>query len=242
MNSPFSKQVTFVHTGHIGDIIAFLPIFYRMGGTRLVIRDDPGMDPMSGFKYESVKPLLENQGIVVGFNSPGVIDWDMTAWRECYRDDISLMDSQARFVNLVSRRNGRMHVREPWLRIEPDELTKRRVIFNRSPRYHNPKFPWDKVYKHFGDKALFVGTRQEHLDFCQRYGNIEWYVTRDCLEVARAIQGADFFVGNQSSACWIAMALRKPVIQEVFPPAPNSIIEYPGAHFCFDDMVPFEDL
>ena len=64
-----TKPVRVMHTGHIGDIIAFLPSFQKLGGTHLVIKDEqPWMAPMSGFKYDSLKPLLESQGIKVSFN------------------------------------------------------------------------------------------------------------------------------------------------------------------------------
>ena len=51
MRSPFEKRITFMHTGHIGDTIAFLPVFKAMGGTTIVIRDETWMEPMSGYKY-----------------------------------------------------------------------------------------------------------------------------------------------------------------------------------------------
>jgi hypothetical protein len=233
MKSPFSKRVTFVHTGHIGDIIAFLPVFNAMGGTNLMIRDEPWMIPMSGYKYESLKPLLESQGIEVSFNMASSIDYDASGWRDCYKDDLSLTDAHARYLNVVDRNHGHLEIIKPWLKVEPDLLTKERVIFNRTPRYRSPHFNWTKVHKHFGDRALFIGTEQEHLDYLCEVGNIEHYRTENCLDVAKAIEGADFFVGNQSSACWIAMGLHKPLLQETCA-VPNSIIKYEGAHYTIN--------
>jgi hypothetical protein len=234
MKSPFSKRITFVHTGHIGDIIAFLPVFNAMGGTDLVIRDESWMIPMSGYKYDSLKPLLESQGIQVSFNNPASsIDHDVSGWRECYEHTLSLTDAQARYMNVVPRGTGHLEITKPWLKVEADPLTKGRVIFNRTPRYRSPDFNWSKVHKHFGDRALFIGAEQEHLDYLCEVGNIEYYKTENCLDVARAIEGADFFVGNQSSACWIAMGLRKPLLQETCF-VPNSIIRYEGAHYTIN--------
>lgn len=242
MNDPFKKRVTFVHTGHIGDIIAFLPIYRALHGTYLVVRDDPGMLPMSGYKFDSLQPLLVSQGIETGFSSPYPVDFDLGGWRECYRDNISLIDSQARYLNLIDRRDGHMNIQNPWIKVDPDPLTKGRVIFNRSPRYRNYDFPWKQVHSHFGNRALFVGTPDEHKLYCAEVGDIEHYPTENCLEVARAISGSDFFVGNQSSACWIAMGLRKKLLQETFGPAPNSIIPYDGAWYGFAKNIPFDKL
>jgi hypothetical protein len=234
MISPFQKKVVFVHTGHIGDIIAFLPVFYGMGGTKLVIRDEePWMEPMFGYKYDSLKPLLESQGIEVSFGSTGGgIDFDMSGWRECYRNDISLMDAQARYVNFVPRNNGHVEIYRPWITVNADPLTKGRVIFNRSHRYRNENFPWKKVLKHFGDRALFTGTENEHKDFCKEVGQVEYYKTPSCLQVAEAIEGSDFFVGNQSSSFWIAAALMKPLIQETHETLKNSVVPYDKAVYC----------
>jgi len=240
MTNPFQKGKVFRHTGHIGDIIAFLPSYQRLGGTKLLIQDESWMAPMRGFKYDSLEPLLKSQGIDVCFDcSVGPIDCDMSPWRECYEDNVSLLDAQARYLNLVQRKNGHLEITEPWIKVEPDVLTKGRVIFNRTPRYRNHNFRWDSVLAHFGNKSLFCGTKQEYEDFCDKIGNIEYYPTKSCLEVAKAIQGADLFVGNQSSSFWIAAALRKPLIQEVFTPAPNSIVEYEGAWYSFNGELPF---
>lgn len=243
MESPFTKKKVFSHTGHIGDIIAFIPIYKALHGDFLLIFDDAGMVPMSGYKYNSLKPLLDNQGIHNSMIANGKsIDYDMSGWRECYKHEISLMDSQARYANLVPRNHGIMKITEPWLKVDADPLTKGRVIFNRSPRYWNERFPWKDVVKFFGERALFTGTDYEHDDFCKKFGNVDYYKTESCLEVAQAIEGSDFFVGNQSSSYWIAAGLRKPLLQETFIHAPNSIIPYESASYCFDGIINFDKL
>jgi len=244
MRSPFERRVTFVHTGHIGDIIAFLPAYNILGGTDLVITDDPWIQPpMKGFKYDSIKPLIESQGIEVSFNNPArSIDYDMSGWRECYRHELSLMDAQARYCNAVDWSNGHIEITEPWLKVDADANTNDRVIFNRTPRYRNERFPWHHVYMYFNDKALFIGTKEEHKSFCDEIGYIEYYPTKSCLDVAMAIEGSDFFVGNQSSSFWIAAGLNKPLLQETFVHAPNSIVKYKGASYCFDGEIDFDKL
>ncbi len=234
-----------VHTGHIGDIIAFLPLFRAVGGEVLAVRDDPGMAPMSGFKYDTLKPLLEHLRIRTLFFSGcgGSIHLDMGNWRECYQHNISLTDAQARYMGLVNRQNGHFEIKGPWIEVDPDPLTKGRVIFNRTPRYRNPNFSWTKVAKHFGDRALFVGTPDEHELYEREVGiPIERYETEDCLAVARAIRGSDFFVGNQSSAFWIAAAMFHPLLQEVDCVVTNSIVRYDGAQYAIDGHIDFSKL
>ena len=233
-----------VHTGHIGDIVAFLPLYKAVGGEVLFVRDDPGMEPMKGFKYDTLKPLLEHLKIRTAFldTGGGSIHIDMGNWRECYKNEITLTDSQARFMGLVDRYNGHFEIKGPWIEVEPDPLTKGRVIFNRTPRYRNPQFPWHYVLKHFGDRALFIGTKEEHDLFGKEVGPIERYEVENCLSVARAIKGSDYFVGNQSSSFWIAAALHHPLLQEVCESCPNSIIPFDRATYCRDGNINFESL
>ena len=236
MKSPFARERVFSHTGHIGDIIAFIPIFKALHGDFLLVVDGEGMAPMTGYKYDSLKPLLESQGIDSSMNANGrSVEYDMSGWRECYSNDISLMDSQARYVNLISRKNGLMNITEPWIKVEADPLTKGSVIFNRSHRYRNNRFPWQFIVDKYRDDALFIGTKEEHEDFVYCFGNVPYYKTKHCLDVARAIKGSRKYVGNQSSAFWIAAGLMHPLIQEVFPPAPNSIVKYEGASYLWDN-------
>jgi len=130
-------------------------------------------EPMTGYKYDSLKPLLDDQGIESSMSADGrSVDYDMSNWRECYRHEISLMDSQARFVNLVPKEIGQMTITDPWIKVEADLLTKGRVIINRSPRYWNDSFPWKDVVNLFGERVLFIGQKSEHADFCQRFGNV----------------------------------------------------------------------
>ena len=241
MRGPFEKKLTFMHTGHIGDIVAFLPVFKGLSGTTIVVRDEVWMAPMSGYKYNSLKPLLESQGIEVLWNDGRYgVDYDLSGWRECYEHHVSLTDCQARFINYVPRGHGHVEITDAWLKVDADPLTKERAIFNRTHRYRNPNFPWKPVYDHFGDKAIFIGTEDEHQNFEHEVGKIEYYKTESCLDVAMAIEGADFFVGNQSSSFWIAAGLRKPLIQEMDQVVTNSIVPYEGARYPRDCKIDFD--
>jgi hypothetical protein len=214
-----------------------------MGGTDLVIRDEVWMTPMSGYKYDSLKPLLESQGIQVSFNNPvSSIDHNVSGWRECYEHTLSLTDAQARYMNVVPRGTGHFEITNPWLKVEADPLTKGRVIINRTHRYRNPNFPWSNVLKHFGNRALFIGTEQEHSSFNSEVGSIEYYKTESCLDVAKAIEGSEFFVGNQSSAFWIAAALHKPLLQEMDLVVTNSVVPFEGAMYPYDCKVEYDKL
>jgi hypothetical protein len=55
---------------------------------------------------------------------------------------------------------------------------------------------------------VFVGLEAEHAAFTQATGwNIPWFATKDMLELAEVIAGADTFIGNQSQCYALAVGL-----------------------------------
>lgn len=108
-----------------------------------------------------------------------------------------------------------------WLTVEPKREAA--VVFNRSSRYHNPLFPWKSVVERYGKDAVFVGFPEEHHTFCIQFGKVRHYPTKDLLEVAQVINGADLFVGNQSCPHAIAEGLKKNIILECWSGGMNTL-------------------
>ena len=60
-------------------------------------------------------------------------------------------------------------------------------------------------------QSVFVGLPQEHEEFKKLTGwNIDYYPTKNMLELAQVIAGCEQFMGNQSVALSIAQGLRVP--------------------------------
>ena len=102
---------------------------------------------------------------------------------------------------------------DPWLfNVEPNRVA--RVVIHRSPRYHVKDFPWQKVLQKYGADIIFVGHWSEHAAFVQAFGPVAFYHTKTYMDLARVIQGAVLFVGNQSSPAAVAQGLRQNMVQE----------------------------
>jgi hypothetical protein len=225
----------FLHSGHIGDIIAFLSCMKTMGGGELVITDDDGNVhlKMSGFKYESIEPLIAYQSYIsrVWFsdNHTGVTH-DLRQFRKHW--------GRGNIVVLHAAELGIEPKYDRWLDAKPSMETKGRIVCCRSPRYRNYNFPWKKILKRIGDRAVFVGTDDEHADMERLTGiKIDRHHVKNCLDIAEAIAGSDLFIGNQSSPYWVAAGLNHPCLQETNPITPDSMIQYDGAHFCINGFV-----
>jgi hypothetical protein len=239
----------FFHSGELGDIIASLPVIRALGGGCLVIGQKllprfSGTRGMNKERFQAISPLLARVPYLSDVrydNCPGHVDYDFSLFRPFLWP--SLLSGQwLRLLNPKNRNENivLLHARHaglngcdlsPWLHIEPSAETRGRIVVARSLRHQNPQFPWGRFAEQYSNRWVFVGLPEEHQAFQDQFGRIEHKPTADLLEVARLIAGSELFIDNQTSSCWIAMGLGHPLIQEVSPACPNSIIARPNATF-----------
>jgi hypothetical protein len=227
----------FLHSGHIGDIIAFLPLMRKLGGGHLVITDHNTTPQlmMEGFKYESIKPLLEQQDYIHGVSfekSPKDIDFNACGFRK-YWGTGTIIEMQAKELGVEP-------CIEKWLEVKPNLNLQGKMVCCRSTRYRNDSFPWDKIVNRFRDRIVFIGVHDEYGDFVNSFGKVDRHLSNNCLDIAQAIAGSDMFIGNQSSPFWIAAGLHHPLIQETCIDVPDSIVRYEGANYFIDGINPLE--
>lgn len=106
----------------------------------------------------------------------------------------------------------------PWLdNIKSITIPNRPIVINRTFRHIKQDFSiinqqyltWIRE-DHLEDLAIFVGSEQEHYDFCEMHQcNIPHHKVSDMLELAGIIQGCEQFIGNQSMPLALAIALGK---------------------------------
>lgn len=225
----------FLHSGHIGDIIAFLPLMRKLGGGHLVITDHNSTPQlmMEGFRYESIKPLLEQQDYITGVSfekNVKNIDFDVTGFRR-YWGTGTIVEMQAKELGIEP-------CIEKWLEVKPNLNLQGKIVCCRSTRYRNDSFPWLEIIDKIRDRAVFIGVHDEYGDFVTKFGKIDRILVKNCLEIAEAIAASDLFIGNQSSPFWIAAGLHHPLIQETSIETPDSIVRYQGANYFIDGINP----
>ena len=101
---------------------------------------------------------------------------------------------------------------ETWLEADPLQMAS--VVINRTFRYRCPSgtASWQNLLEqaNITQNGIFVGSDEEHEDFEKSTGfRVQYYPVKDFKELADIIAGADLFMGNQSAAYSIAMALGK---------------------------------
>ena len=190
---------------------------------------------MEGFKYESLKPLLECQDYISGVSfekHPTNIDFDVTGFRKHW--------GKGTIIEMQAKELGVEPCIEKWLKVEPNLNLQGKIVCCRSTRYRNDSFPWLEIVNRIRDRVVFIGVHDEYGNFVDKFGKVDRFLTINCLDIAQAIAGSDMFIGNQSSPFWIAAGLHHSLIQETCLDVPDSIVRYEGANYFIDGINPLE--
>lgn len=231
---PEEKFITIYSTGDIGDEIAKLPILRQLGGGYIRLgnhyRVNEGLHRvMEGEKFNFLLPLLKTipyvKGVTYSENREGV-QHDFSDWRSHYRPNRTLTASQADYVGLKDIDMA------PWISVEPSKETEGKIVIARSQRYHNLQFNWNRFLEPYEGRIIFLGFKAEYEAMCKNTSiPIGYQPVKDALEMAQLIAGSDLFIGNQSCACWLAMAMGHPLIQETYIAQPDSKVIRDNATF-----------
>lgn len=248
-------MTSFRHAGDIGDILAGLPVMRYFGGgilyieaagyTRQFLTPDKwcGMDLLLK-QQPYVADVLpwQNQSVSINMNDFRYNMGRALRKRDPEASKKSLVDWQleAHGVPLTEKDKA-------WLQVKPEVVAP--VVINRTGAgrashhcYHNPWFPWHRVWKKYRDRAVFIGLPEEHAIFCAVCGEIPHHKTANLYEAARVIAGSSLFIGNQSAPIWIAEGLKKNYVLEVWRAGPNVLIHRPGVVHGWDERVELPDV
>jgi len=243
----FENDVLNVSTnGDLGDIVVMLATLKATGKPcDIYLRDSPAT---AGILHRAhlIKPLIEAQPYVnaVRIWKRETLHWESERFRGYgfVNNRMNLAHNHAQAAVKDGFIKEMPDVASPWLTVEPDTSYAGRVIVNRSSRYNNDRFPWAEIVRHYGERITFIGLQDEWSKFCESFGQVNFELPKDFLEVARMIAGSDLFIGNQSSCMAVAEGLKHPRIQETCLWQPDCI--YPGntgAQYVADGVVTLPD-
>jgi len=225
---------SFKHSGSMGDCIFSLAAVKSLGGGFYYLNNGPSnlyWTRLYGDPYDVVAPLIRYQRYITGVQPwrGEAVNYDMDYWRCFY-----LGRRQLRCFSIVEA-----HIRQvggdaktaesPWIESPVNKLSEGRVVINRTIRYRNPFFRWERIMKQYGKDAIFTGLREEYDDFRSEFPKVDYFPTENLLELSSLIAGCRLFIGNQSCAFVIAEALKKDLILEVSPNAPHGMFYREGA-------------
>ena len=241
------KEISFLHSGHIGDIINILPILKEISKKskcNLFIKTntpnnvDYNDHPAEGFLlnekiYKMLFPLLKKQEYIneIEIFSNQSIDINFDLIRDL---PINLLFDNSRYGFHIS--GVQVDLNERFLEVGEHESIKNRIVILRSLRYQNPFISYKFLEKY--KPALFIGLPEEYESLKKELNNLEFYDCKDFLEMASIIKSSKVLIGNSSIGIDIAEGLKSPRLLEASPYFParqihgkNGYDFYFQAHF-----------
>ena len=226
-----NKRISFLHSGHCGDIIFSLPVIKELSKTHecnLYIRVNkkmslpylkhPGKNVYIDDRMLNIfLPLLKTQKFIhsVKKYDNEEIDINFDLFREL---PVNIIFNQARWFFHVS--GVQVDLSEPYLDVDPHKKIVDKIVIHRTFRYRNQfiNYKFLKKYKNL----VFIGLKDEFEDLKKDVKNLIFYNWEDFLEMAQIIKASKFFIGNQSIAYPMAEAMKVPRILEGCPYFPVS--------------------
>ena len=224
-----SKKITFLHSGHLGDLIYALPVIKELAKDHechFYIQANKIM-PVEYYNHPAgyvfiddrmlnlFLPLVKKQKFIYKaekYNGQE-IDINLDLFREL---PVNIHFNSPRWYFHIA--GIQVDLTNPYLEVEPHEKIKNKIVIHRTFRHRN-QFINYKFLENYKD-LIFIGTKDEYEDLKQDVKNLEIYDCKDYLDMARVIKSCKFFIGNQSVAFPMAEALKVPRILEAEPDFP----------------------
>ncbi len=203
----------YCHGGGASEVIYHLAPVKDLGGGEFHLNANaPPAFRMSRERIASLLTLIRIQPYITRAGvCCSAVGMNLDCWRQRPRHGLNLSDQLSAMLNIPLTSRS-----EPWLRV-PEPKPVAAVVLHRSPQRQVADFPWRRVVETYGAEAVFVGSREEHRDFTDRFGHVHHLHTDTYLELAQVIAGAVLFIGNQSSPAAAAEGLKANKILETLP-------------------------
>tara|TARA_Y100001970_G_scaffold285474_1_gene405381 strand:+ start:3611 stop:4525 length:915 start_codon:yes stop_codon:yes gene_type:complete len=233
-----NKDISFLHSGHLGDIIYSLPTIKKLSenhNCNFYIQINKTMDlkyfnhPAGNFFLNEklanmLLPLLREQNYLkkVEIYNGQNIEVDLDFFRKI---PINIQFYSPRWFFLLT--GVQTNLEKPYLEVKKHKEITNKIVIIRTFRARNHFINY-KFLKNFND-LIFIGLPEEFEDLKKQIPNLEFYDCKDFLEMSEIIKASKFFIGNQGLGYALAEALKVPRLLEanpdfpvIFPIGPNS--------------------
>jgi len=227
------KEISFLHSGHLGDVIDSLAVVKELSKTHtcnffiepnktINLKDNKhpgGKVFLSEKMVNMLMPLLKNQSYIshIDIYRKQNIDIDLNLFKEIAMN--FNVDSVRWYLQIVG---VQADLSLPYVMAEPHKEIKNKVVIMRTIRRNNYFINYKFINKY--KNILFIGLEDEYKLLKGEVPNLEYYNCKDFLEIAEIIKSSKFFLGNLSFGYSTAEGLKVPRLLECYPP------EFPAMH------------
>ena len=236
------KELSFLHYGHLGDVVCSLPVIKELSKTHkcnFYIQTNKPLPPnarhykrfgdhifLTKTNVDMLSPLFMNQPYIhkVDKYTNQEIDIDLNLIREM---PIDFNIDSVRWYSQLTGIHTDLSV--PYIFAEPHDVIKNKVTIIRNVRRKNYFINYKFLKKY--ENLLFIGLNDEYEDLKKEVSNLEFYDCKDFLEMAQIIKSSKLFLGNLSFGYTIAEGLKIPRLLESVPEFP---LVYPNGKNAYD--------
>ena len=221
-----NKKITFLHSGHLGDLIYALPVIKELAKDHechFYIQANKKM-PVEYYKHpaDSVYiddrmlnlflPLMKKQKFIHKVEKYEGQDIDINF--DIFRTlPVNIHFNSPRWYFHIT--GIQTDLAESYLDVIPHEKIKNKIVIHRTFRYRNQFINYKFLEKY--NNSIFIGLKNEYDDLKNDIKNLNFYNCKDFLEMAQIIKSSKFFIGNPSVGYSMAEALKVPRILEAYP-------------------------
>lgn len=233
------KKISFLHSGHLGDILYSLPVIKELSKNKkcnLYIEKNfkinsfyfkhPGKEFFLNKKMiNMVIPLLKNQPYLneVDIYNNHNIDINLNIFRKL---PIDLGYTSRIFFQLTGIHSD---LSEKYIFAKKNIIFKNKIVILRSFRYRNYFINYNFLKNY--DNIIFIGLYDEYLDLKKIINKLTFYQCKNFLEMAEIINSCKLFIGNQSFGYALAEGLKTPRLLENYP---RKSYVYPAGKKAYD--------
>lgn len=220
--------IKYVICGKIGDLLHAIYVIacvWKMTGKKGVLYLSDNVHKYGGDNFahslsstfQDLKSLIMSQPYIRDFILCEDIDLNkdfinLNTWRK-YSGQLNWYDNLKLTYSLSS--NHPFH--QGWLSYSFKKSNENEYIaIHRSLHRHNPQFPWEYIIRR--NTCVFVTSDEKEAECFPWISLVDTVcVVKTLDEMARIINGSNYFIGNQSAPCALAMSLGKPCYVELYP-------------------------
>ncbi len=243
------KEISFLHSGQIGDIINSLALVKKIAESKTcsfylevgkpMPKDEKNINKyysqyfISEYVSEKLIPLLKNQKFIkkIEIYKNQEIDINLNFFREMYNN--FNIDSVRWYFHLTG---VHANLNEPYVEADNHKDFKNFVTIMRSSRRQNSLINYKFLSKY--DDVIFLGLRDEYIELKKEISNLQFYDCKNFLELSMILKNSKVFVGNLSFGYALAEALKIPRLLEsgadfplVYPNGKHGYDFYHQEHF-----------
>ena len=236
------KEISFVHSGNLGDIINYLPVIKEISKNKICnlfieknkllptqaqnLNHPLGKYYLTENSVNKILPLLKKQDYIKNVNifNNQKIDINLNFFREL---PINFNIDSVRWYFHITGVHADLN--KPYLHNIENHAVKDKIIIIRTNRRKNYLINYNFLNNY--DNTLFLGLEDEYNELKKEIPNLIFYECKDFLEMAQIIQSSKIFIGNLSFGYTLAEALIKPRLLES---GPNFPLVYPNGSDAYD--------